>query len=80
MKLRKTNESITRSYDAEGNSQERVDNVSFEVLDGDNNSIGNAYVNTGNATLNINVYGFSTMEAGIAKLKEAAGIADEPED
>ena len=76
MELRKTNESVTRSYDAEGNATDRVDHINYEVRDSDGNVIGSAYVNGGEAALNLRLYGFGSVEEGEAKLKDAVGITE----
>ena len=76
MELRKTNESVTRSYDAEGKATERVDHINYEVRDNDGNVIGSAYVNGGDAGLSINLYGFDTVKDGEEKLKETIGITE----
>ena len=76
MELRKTNENVTRSYDAEGQSSERVDSINYEVLDRDGNVIGSASVNSGNANLSINLYGFASVEEGERKLMETLGLSD----
>lgn len=74
MELIKTNESVTRSYDADGNATDRVDSINYEVRDNDGNAIGNAHVNNGDASFNINLYGFSSIEEGDARLRETLGI------
>ena len=76
MELRKTNENVTRSYDAEGQSSERVDSISYEVLDRDGNVIGSASANSGNANFSINLYGFASVEEGERKLMETLDLSD----
>ena len=75
MELRKTSENVTRTFDADGNATDRVDNISYDVLDSNGNSVGNAHVNSNDAGLNVSIYDFGSVEEGEARLKELFGIA-----
>ncbi|MBD5332191.1 MAG: hypothetical protein HDR97_00360 [Bacteroides sp.] len=77
MKLVKTNESWSRSFDSNGEeANNRLDLVQFNIVDDNGTTVGNASVWQGNASVNINLSGFSTIEEGEAKLKELFGIID----
>ena len=76
MELRKTSENVSRTFDAEGNVQERVEHISYEVCDKDGNVVGSAYVNGSEAGMNISIYGSSTVEEGDNRLKELLGISE----
>lgn len=77
MKLLKTSERWTRSFDTEGvESGNLLESVQFDIKDNEGNSIGNAYVNQGNASVNLNIYNFGTVQEGIEKLKELLGVAE----
>ena len=76
MKLVKTNENVTRTFDAEGNAEERIDNASFDIRDNNGNAIGNANIGIGYASANCSLSGFISIEDGEAKLKEIFGISE----
>ena len=80
MKLEWTGETVKRVPGENGEKVEVIESIRFNVLDNDGNSLGNAKVDLGNANLNINVYGFNSVEEGVAKLKEAVGITDEADE
>lgn len=64
MKLRKTSESVNRSFNAEGNPSERINDVQYEILNADGNVIGNANIGNGYANASISLSGFSTIAEG----------------
>ena len=74
MELKKINESVTRTYDAEENPTELIENISYEVRDNGGTVIGNASVGNGYVNLNINLYGMNSHEEGETALKELLGI------
>lgn len=74
MELKKINENVTRTFDAEGEATERVEAISYEVRDNAGTVIGNASVGNGSAYLNVNLYGFNSHEEGETALKELLGI------
>lgn len=73
MELRKESENLNRSYDAEGNSNERIDNVQYQILDSKGNVIGNASVSNGYANANFNISDFATIEEGEQRLAAIFG-------
>ena len=74
MELRKTNESVTRTFDAEGKAQERVDSVNYDVVDAKGNVIGSANVSGSYAGMNLNMYDIASIEDGEAQLRLILGI------
>lgn len=77
MNFEKTNESWDRTF-VEGHAADNVlKSVSFNVKNADGEVIGEAHVNNSQARLNLNIYGFNSVEEGVAKLKETVGITDE---
>lgn len=78
MKLVITNQQWTRTFSAEGvESGNRLDSVQYNLVDDDNNVIGNATVYATNA--NVNIYGlggFNTIDEGVEKLKGIFNITD----
>lgn len=76
MELKKINENVNRSYDAEGKSEERVETISYELRDNAGTVIGNASVGNGYASLNVTLYNFPTLGEGERALKELLGIAE----
>lgn len=77
MELVKTNEKWDRSFNSEGEeSGNRLESVQFNIKDDEGNSIGNAYVNQGNGNANLSIYGYSTVEEGVEKLKELLGVSE----
>lgn len=77
MELVKTNERWDRSFDAEGaESGNSLQSAQFNVKDDEGNIIGNAYVNQGNASVNLNIYNFGSVEEGVEKLKELLGVSE----
>ncbi|MBD5237380.1 MAG: hypothetical protein HDS62_07615 [Bacteroidales bacterium] len=74
MELKKINENVTRTFDAEGEATERVENISYEVRDNGGTVIGNASVGNGYANLNVNLYGMDSIEEGETALKELLGV------
>lgn len=74
MELRKTNENVTRTFDAEGNAQESVDSVNFDVVDAEGKVIGNANINGSYAGMSLNIYDATSIEDGEAKLREILSI------
>ena len=74
MELRKTSESVSRSFDTEGNATERVDNASYELRDANDNVVGNANIGNGYGNVSLNISGHDTIEAGEEKLKAMLGI------
>ena len=74
MELKKINENVTRTFDAEGKATERVDNLIYEVRDNAGTVIGNASVGNGYANLNVNLYGMDSIEEGETALKELLGV------
>lgn len=74
MELRKTNENVTRSYDMEGNAQERVDSVNFDVIANGGKVIGSANINGSYAGLSLNLYDIASIEDGEAQLRLILGI------
>ncbi len=75
MELRKTSESVSRTFDAEGNAQERVESANFEIIDG-GSTVGNANVGIGYASANISVSDFGSVAEGEARLREVLGITE----
>ena len=76
MELRKTSENVSRTFDAEGNAQERVEHISYEVCDKDGNVVGSAYVNGSEAGMNMSLYGFGGVADGEARLRETLGVSE----
>lgn len=74
MRLRKTSESVNRSFSAEGESSERIDSISYEILDNDGNVVGNANIGNGYGNASINIGGFSSLAEGEDRLREAFGM------
>lgn len=74
MELRKTNESVNRSFSAEGEASERIDNASYEILDKDGTVIGNANIGNGYGNANISISGFASIKEGEDRLRETLGI------
>lgn len=78
MILLKTNERWDRSFDAEGaESGNSLQSAQFNVKDDEGNNIGNAHVNQGSASVNLNIYNFGSVEEGIVKLRELLGVNDQ---
>ena len=69
MKLKKTSEQVTRSYDEQGNMTARVDSANYSVIDDNGNNVGSASCYNGSANLNLNVSA-STIDEGAQKLAE----------
>lgn len=77
MKLLKTNENWRRSFDAEGvETGSTLESAQFDIKDDDGNNIGNAHVNQGSASVNLNIYNFGSVQEGVEKLKELLGISE----
>ena len=77
MKLVKTNENWRRTFDMEGvETGSTLESAQFDIKDDAGNAIGNAYVNQGNASVNVNIYNFGTVEEGIEKLKKLLGVTE----
>ncbi len=77
MKLVKTNENINRSFNSEGGSEDRVESANYAIVDAEDNQVGNATILAhGRAEVRVNeIYGFSSIEEGEAKVKELFGIS-----
>lgn len=77
MRLVKTNENWRRSFDSEGvETGSTLESAQFDIKDNDGNPVGNASVNQGNASVNINIYNFGTVQEGVEKLKELLGVTE----
>lgn len=77
MILKKTSEKWNRSFDAEGEeSGSTLESAQFDIKDDEGNYIGNASVNQGSASVNLSIYGYSTVEEGVEKLKELLGVTE----
>lgn len=77
MKLVKTNENWRRTFDSEGvETGSTLESAQFDIKDNEGNSVGNASVHQGNASVNLNIYNFGTVQEGIEKLKELLGVTD----
>lgn len=74
MELRKTSENINRSYNAEGQATERVDNIQYEIVGDDGQAVGTASIGQGWASAIINASGFASIEEGEQKIKQILGI------
>ena len=84
MKLVKTNERWDKPFNNGIESASRLESVQYDI-NVDGKSVGNANISQGNASANINldgsnaginIYGFSTIEEGEAKLKTLLGDVD----
>lgn len=69
MKLRKTSEQVTRSYDEQGNMTAHVNSAEYAVIDNEGNTVGSASCYNGSANLNLNVSA-PTIAEGAQKLAE----------
>lgn len=76
MDLKKTNENILRSYDAEGNATERTDNANYQIIDTDGNVIGSANISQGYANVNLNISGFNGIDQGEQQIRAILAIPD----
>ena len=77
MELRKTSENVNRTFDAEGNPEERVESASFEIRDDGGETIGHATVWPTHMSVSIpEIYGFDGIAGGEARLKEMFGISE----
>lgn len=77
MELKKTNESIVRTFADAENATESIQSVQYEILNAEGATIGNAYVYPNSASLNISLSGFNGIDEGAAKI--AAIFAPEAE-
>ncbi len=76
MELRKTNENINRSFNEQGESEDRVESANYAIVDADGNTIGSANISNGNLNANINIYGFSSIAEGEEKLMGVLGAGE----
>lgn len=77
MELRKTRESIRRTFNAEGEANDHVTQIDFDVMDTDGNVVGSAWAQPMQAHLEMNVHGgFESSMQSEAKLREILGIAE----
>lgn len=76
MELKKTNETISRSYDDQGHAADRVDSATYNIVDPEGNVIGSANIGQGYGNANIQLSNFSSIEEGEAKLKKTFGITE----
>lgn len=77
MQLKKSSENVNRSFDNEGNVSENIDRIQYQILDDNDNVVGNANIGTGYANANFNLSGFSSIDEGERKLSELFGITSE---
>ena len=76
MELRKTSENVSRTFDADGKAQERVESANFDIIDCEGKVVGNANIGIGYGNANIGFSGFDTIEEGEARLREIFAVSE----
>lgn len=69
MEIKKSNETINRSYVGESPT-DVVENIQYNILDENGNVIGNATIWNGSASVNFSLSGFNSVSEGETKLSE----------
>ena len=69
-------DSVSRAPGDDGQKVERIESSRYEIRDSDGNRLGSAHINTNNASVSLEIYGFSTVEEGVERLKELLGIEE----
>ncbi len=77
IKLRWIGETVHRVPGTDGEKEELLESVNYNVENGQGESIGDATVNNGEARLTLRIYNYNSVEEGVAKLMETLGIAEE---
>lgn len=73
MELKKQSWNTHHEIDADGNENERIDSINYQIFDSNGHAIGNANIGNGYANANFNLSGFSTIAEGEEKMKEIFG-------
>ncbi len=76
MELNKTSETISRSFNEQGEATDRVDSANYNVIDENGITVGSANIGNGYGSANINITGFSDINEGESKMKVIFGIAE----
>lgn len=77
MELKKTNEKWDRTFNENGEETNTLESVQLNVLDDNDNIIGNASVGNGYANVNIyNIGSFNGVTEGLTKLKELLNVTN----
>lgn len=69
MEIKKSNETINRSYVGESPT-DVIENIQYNILDETGNVIGNATIWNGSANVNFSLSGFSNVSEGESMLSE----------
>lgn len=77
MKIKKTEESISRVFDAEGNGQDTVSNASFQILDDGGAQVGNASAWNGGGNIVININGTASVAETEERIRRFLSVLPE---